>query len=214
MDERSKWHGASDYIIGELRKIERLSAADEDPGALTEADEFLRLEGQEVFGNALHLKFATMARAEAIQAAWDCLLAHDDVDGARPHMARALEWYEIIRQVDDFGGFSLPGGALETAARKHGISPADARAWRSKNTSWAAFWMDVGREMERRKHSGQKLDLETFLAELHLAAQAEREGVTSYRLMKHLPDEKEARKRGQGARRARQRVQERISANR
>jgi hypothetical protein len=207
--ERPSYLKAADYIRAEQQRIERQSADDDDPGALV--DDFFGAEGQEVFNHTLRAKFGEMARAESVQAAYSCLLDRD-VDRAREHVARALECHKMLREAADFGGFSMPDGALETAAGKHRISPTDARVWRTKNSLWAEFWMDVGRLMERRKHSGQKPDLETFLAGLDLVAQAELMHVSLYGLLKSMPDEKEARKLEQGARRAQQRMQEWISA--
>jgi hypothetical protein len=70
----------------------------------------------------------------------------------------------------------LPKGALETAAKKHGMSATDARVWWSRNRMWASFWMDVGRMRGRPKNGGRRQDIDRMLGNLALATQAEQEG--------------------------------------
>jgi hypothetical protein len=150
-------------------------------------------------------------RAAAAQATWDRLL-DDDVEGAWVHLQEAFRKDRAVAMAEMARGRYPMQAPIEEAAKKLGMDPDAARAAWMRQPEFADLFIEVGRVMERAHNSGRRREPENMLADLALAAKAEREQTTIYKLVKHLPSEREAKQRLQGAKTARAALQGWIAA--
>ena len=136
-----------------------------------------------------------------------------------PISRKRLVWMESLRQVETSREQIPDAAPIEEAARTVGMDPDAARAAWVRHPELADLFVEVGRIMERARNSGRRRNPETMLADLALAAQAEREGVAITTLAQFIEstsgsvaDEREDKRRCQAAARALETLRDWIEA--